>query len=126
MDGAVSHEQAVKFRQCLDHIDEFEKHRSQIEAEIRRIVSPFTTTLDLIHTVPGFDRNPLTATTVVSEIGADMSVFPSSKNLVSWAGCCPRNDKSNKTVKSSPISTTAVASNYKSIKSTAEERKSRS
>jgi hypothetical protein len=59
----------------------------------------------LIHTVPGFDKNPLTAITVVSEIGVDMSVFPSSKNLVSWAGCCPRNDKSNKTVKSTRIST---------------------
>ena len=69
-----------------------------------QIVSPFTTALDLIHTVPGFDKNPLTAITVVSEIGADMSVFPSSKNLVSWAGCCPRNDKSNKTVKSTRIS----------------------
>ena len=104
VDGAVSHEQAVKLRQCLDHIDELELHRSHIESEIRRIVSPFTTALDLIHTVPGFDKNPLTAITVVSEIGADMSVFPSSKNLVSWAGCCPRNDKSNKTVKSTRIS----------------------
>ena len=91
VDGAVSHEQAVKLRQCLDHIDELEKHRSEIEVEINRLVSPFTTTLDLIHTVPGFDKNPLTAITVVSEIGVDMSVFPSSKNLVSWAGCCPRN-----------------------------------
>ena len=104
VDGAVSHEQAVKLRQCLDHIDELEKHRSEIEVEINRLVSPFTTTLDLIHTVPGFDKNPLTAITVVSEIGVDMSVFPSSKNLVSWAGCCPRNDKSNKTVKSTRIS----------------------
>ena len=42
--------------------------------------------------------------TVISEIGVDMSVFPTSKNLVSWAGCCPRNDKSNKTVKSTRIS----------------------
>ena len=33
-----------------------------------------------------------------------MSVFPSSKHLVSWAGCCPRNDQSSKTVKSSRIS----------------------
>ncbi|MFQ8981302.1 MAG: hypothetical protein ACLR6I_12895 [Waltera sp.] len=23
-----------------------------------------------------------------------MSVFPTAKNLVSWAGCCPRNDQS--------------------------------
>ena len=33
-----------------------------------------------------------------------MSVFPTDKNLVSWAGCCPRNDKSNKTIKSTRIS----------------------
>ena len=33
-----------------------------------------------------------------------MSVFPSSKHLVSWAGCCPRNDQSNGKVKSTRIS----------------------
>ncbi|MEG0155957.1 MAG: transposase, partial [Lachnospiraceae bacterium] len=33
-----------------------------------------------------------------------MSVFPSSKNLDSWAGCCPRNDQSNSKVKSTRIS----------------------
>jgi hypothetical protein len=33
-----------------------------------------------------------------------MSVFPTDKNLVSWAGCCPRNDKSSKTTKSTRIS----------------------
>ena len=104
VDGAVSHEQAVKLRQCLDHIDELESHRAQIESEIRRIVSPFATALDLIHTVPGFDKNPLTAITVTAEIGVDMSVFPSAKNLVSWAGCCPRNDQSGGKIKSSRIS----------------------
>lgn len=104
VDSAVSHEQAVKLRQCLDHIDELQKHRSEIEVEINRLVSPFTTTLDLIHTVPAFNNNPMTAISVISEIGVDMSVFPTAKNLVSWAGCCPRNDKSNKTVKSTRIS----------------------
>ena len=104
MDGAVSHEQAVKLRQCIDHIHELQKHRSEIEVEINRLVSPFTTTLDLIHTVPGFDKNPMTSIAVISEIGVDMSVFQTAKNLVSWAGCCPRNDKSSKTVKSTRIS----------------------
>ena len=33
-----------------------------------------------------------------------MSFFPSAKHLVSWAGCCPRNDHSNKEVKSTRIS----------------------
>ena len=104
VDGAVSHEQAVKLRQCLDHIDELQKHRSEIEAEINRLVSPYTTTLDWIRTVPGFNSDPMTAVTVISEIGTDMSVFPTIKNLVSWAGCCPRNDKSRKHIKSTRIS----------------------
>jgi hypothetical protein len=29
----------------------------------------------------------MTAIVILSEIGSDMSVFPSSKNLISWAGC---------------------------------------
>ena len=40
---------------------------------------------------------------ILSEIGSDMSVFPTARNLVSWAGCCPRNDKSAKHVKSTRI-----------------------
>lgn len=33
VDGAVSKEQAVKLRQCLNHIDELEMHKSEIERE---------------------------------------------------------------------------------------------
>ena len=41
---------------------------------------------------------------VLSEIGGDMSIFSTAKNLVSWAGCCPRNDQSNRKIKSTRIS----------------------
>ena len=50
----------------------------------------------------------MTAIALISEIGADMSVFPSAKHLVSWAGCCPRNDQSSKKVKSTRISRAGV------------------
>ncbi len=46
----------------------------------------------------------MTAIQVLSEIGGDMSVFPSAKHLVSWAGCCPRNDQSASKIKSTRIS----------------------
>ena len=46
----------------------------------------------------------MTAIQVLSEIGGDMSVFPTAKNLVSWAGCCPHNDQSNHKIKSTRIS----------------------
>lgn len=104
VDGAISPEQAVKLRQCLSHIDELEAHREKIEQEILRITEPFSAVLDLLHTLPGLDKNPMTAIAILSEIGPDMSVFPSSKHLVSWAGCCPRNDQSDCKVKSRRIS----------------------
>ena len=59
-----------------------------------------------MQTVPGFDKNPITAIQALSEISYDMSVFPTDKHLVSWAGCCPRNDKSDRKIKSTRISRT--------------------
>ena len=104
VDGAISSEQAVKLRQCLAHIDELEAHRKEIEREILMIAEPFSAVLELLYTLPGLDKNPMTAIAILSEIGQDMSVFPSTKHLVSWAGCCPRNDQSNQKVKSRRIS----------------------
>lgn len=104
VDGAVSREQAVKLKECLNHIDELNAHKSNIESELYRLAEPYAYSLELIRTIPGFSSDPLTAITVLSEIGADMSVFPSAKHLASWAGCCPRNDQSNFKIKSTRIS----------------------
>ena len=104
VDGAVSREQAAKLRECLQHIDEIGAHKENIEREIFRLAEPYAYQLSLIQTVPGLSGNPMTAIALLSEIGADMSAFPSAKHLVSWAGCCPRNDQSNGKVKSTRIS----------------------
>ena len=58
IDGAISKEQAVKLRQCLDHIDELNKHISEVEQEILRLSDKYEVALNLIRTVPGFDKNP--------------------------------------------------------------------
>ena len=104
VDGAVSREQAAKLRECLRHIDELEAHKKNVEREILRLAEPYSYQLSLIRTVPGLSNDPMTAITILSEIGADMSVFRTSKHLVAWAGCCPRNDQSNRKVKSTRIS----------------------
>ena len=104
VDGAVSREQAAKLRECLQHIDEIGAHKENIEREIFRLAEPYAYQLSLIQMVPSLSGNPMTAIAILSEIGADMSVFPSAKHLVSWAGCCPRNDQSNGKVKSTRIS----------------------
>ncbi|MFM2487250.1 transposase [Enterococcus avium] len=60
--------------------------------------------MELLRTIPGLDTQPITAIAILSEIGPDMSVFPTSKHFISWAGCCPRNDRSARRTKSTRIS----------------------
>lgn len=103
VDVAISPEQSIKLRQCLNHIDELEKHLEEIEREILRLSDKYQAALDLIRTVPGFDKNPMTAIQILSETGGGMSVFPSAKHLVLWTGCYPRNDQSSKRIKSTRI-----------------------
>ena len=45
-----------------------------------------------------------TAITIISEIGVDMNVFPTAKNLCSWAGLTPTNNESAGKKKSVRIS----------------------
>ena len=90
------------------HIDELEHHKNEIEREIFRPSDPYEAAQSLIQTVPVFDKNPLTAIHILSEIGADMSVSPpTAKNLISWAECCPRNGQSGSKTKSTRISRTS-------------------
>ena len=46
----------------------------------------------MLKTMPGV--SDVVAQVILSEIGTDMTRFPSPGHLVSWAGLCPRNDES--------------------------------
>jgi transposase len=48
--------------------------------------------MELVCTIPGVARR--TAEVLIAECGVDMSVFPSSGHLASWAGICPGNNRS--------------------------------
>ena len=64
---------------------------------------PYAEELNLILTVPSF-KSIFSAITVVSEIGANMDVFPTAKHLCSWAGLTPTNNESAGKKKSVRIS----------------------
>ena len=48
--------------------------------------------VDRLDTMPGVNQR--VAQTIIAEIGADMSRFPTAANLASWAGMCPGNNES--------------------------------
>jgi transposase len=55
-------------------------------------IAPFRTAVEQVATAPGVKA--LAARAILAEIGTDMSRFPTSGHLISWACICPRNDES--------------------------------
>lgn len=94
--------EALKGRPRAHHrflIDQHLKTIEQLEATIaafdRRIeaaLAPFRPCIERLKDIPGLSE--VSATTLIAEIGVDMSQFPSADHLVSWAGLCPRLDES--------------------------------
>lgn len=56
------------------------------------LVAPFAEQIRLLSSIPGIGER--VATVIVSEIGVDMSRFPSAKHLAAWAGLAPGNNES--------------------------------
>ncbi len=57
-------------------------------------------------TVPGISET--SAKIIVSEIGTDMSIFPTSKKLCNWAGLTPQNNESAGKKKSTRVSRAGI------------------
>jgi transposase len=76
----------------LGHIDAINAAIDKIDQEIEAGLQPFRDAVELLTTIPGV--SDLAAQGIVAEIGLDMSRFPTSGHLISWAGLCPRSDES--------------------------------
>ena len=64
----------------------------EFEARIEALLIPFQAEFARLTTIPGISTTA--AQVLLAEIGADMTIFPSAKHLLSWAGLCPRLDES--------------------------------
>ena len=65
----------------LDQIDALERAIARIDEEVKSDLDSFREAIEMVKTVPGFDD--LSAQSVLSEIGVDMSRYPSHAHLVS-------------------------------------------
>jgi transposase len=63
-----------------------------LDREVADGKAPFRALICLLQTIPGVST--LAATTIMSEIGADMGRFPTAGHLVAWAGLCPGQNES--------------------------------
>ena len=83
----------------LQQVEGFDAGIGTLNDAIKEFGRPFEEALDLLDTIPGIGR-PL-AEVVVSEIGTDMSRFPTPGHLCAWAGVAPGNNQSGGRILSS-------------------------
>jgi transposase len=97
--------------ELLGRVTEVEAATARVNEQIAREVAegadPFVSeAVRLLQTIPGVGLR--VAEVIVSEIGVDMTRFPSDGHLASWAGLCPGNNesagkrRSTQTTKGSP------------------------
>jgi transposase len=92
LEGRVSSHHRFLLRQILKHIDGVDQQVVEIEHQIALYLQPYADASRLLQTIPGIGAPAAAA--LISEIGVDMSRFPSAKHLASWAGVCPGNNQS--------------------------------
>lgn len=78
VDGKICIEQAEKLRIIRSHMDNLKLCKANLESLILSTAEKYLPQIKLIITVPGIQS--FAAIGILSEIGADMSVFPCSKH----------------------------------------------
>ncbi len=103
IDGFITPEQAEKLKVIKQHYEDLNSRRSDLEKIILSLAEPYLEEIELILTVPSI-KNVFSAIAIISEIGVNMDMFPTSKHLCSWAGLTPTNNESAGKKKSVRIS----------------------
>src|SRR3954453_17417546 len=90
--GRFGDQHALMCTLHLEHIDHLADMIARLDTRIDEASLPFARQTQLLATIPGISESA--AQVVISEIGVDMTRFPSDAHLASWAGLCPVNNES--------------------------------
>ena len=90
--GKVSESQRFLLSEELFLIEQIEASIERCNKQIREQIAPFSQSMQILDQIPGVAQK--TAEVIISEIGVDMSRFPTDRHISSWAGMCPGNNES--------------------------------
>jgi transposase len=90
--GRVKPHHRFVLTELLIQIDGLDETILHFDQEIEAYCRPFEEAVTWLDTIPGVAQR--TAEVIVSEIGIDMSRFPTAKHLAAWAGLAPGNNES--------------------------------
>ena len=100
--GVISQAEIDVLRQLREELDLAEEHKQEcLERMLEICQEKYPDELRRLQTIPGVKER--TATSLIAEIGTDMSKFETANHLTAWSGLRPRNDESNRKFKSRRI-----------------------
>ena len=100
--GVVSQAEVDVLRQLREELDLAEEHKQEcLERMLEICQEKYPDELRRLQAIPGVKER--TATSLIAEIGTDMSKFETANHLTAWSGLRPRNDESNRKFKSRRI-----------------------
>jgi transposase len=92
LEGRFEAHHALWIGAILAHVDFLDQQIERLTEAIGEQIAPLASTVDLLCTITGVQSRA--AEVIISEIGGDLSRFPTPRHLASWAGQCPGNDQS--------------------------------
>lgn len=90
--GRVTDHHRFLLKLHLTQVDQLRQGMRDLEARMGGALEPFRQHVENLTTIPGV--GDVAAHVIAGEVGLDMTRFPTSSHLISWAGLCPRLDES--------------------------------
>lgn len=112
LQGLVGPHQRRLLATQLRHIEFLDQEIARLDQEVEERMRPFEEEVSLLDTIPGVGRR--NAEAIIACTGVDMSRFPTSAHISSWAGVAPGNNesagkrKSGRTRKGNPLLRTTL------------------
>ena len=92
LDGDVTFSTLTNMKIIQERLDYLDKQKTELESKMESSSEDFNRQLELLVSAPGIDT--ISAISIISEIGVNMSVFGSVKKFLSWVGLVPQNNES--------------------------------
>ena len=92
MEGIITPFQKKMMKEVIKHIDELTERIKEMDNLIDEYMKGYEKSKKKLEKMPGLGKR--SAEIILAEIGQDMTRFPTSGHICSWAGVCPGNNES--------------------------------
>jgi transposase len=92
LDGDVTPATLIKMETIQRRLRFLGEQKAELESTMESLSKDYSRQLEILDSAPGVDT--ISAISILSEIGADMKVFGSVKQFLSWVGVVPQNNES--------------------------------